>query len=202
MFVKERQFLRSYMGRMVDLLEMSETRTEDICAVRNMVCIAAANGGRTVIVGNGGSAGIASHLAIDFSKNAGIPAITFSDPCQITCLANDFGFEHWLAHAIRLNCRGSDVLIAISSSGRSANIINGVKSARSLGMGVATLSGMAPDNPLRAMGDVNLFADSRSYNLIETAHQFWLMAVVDLIIGETDYQADRVVGPLAETPSV
>jgi hypothetical protein len=54
---------------------------------------------------------------------------------------------------------------------------------------VITLSGMSADNPLRKLGDVNYWADSRSYNIVETAHQFWMMAVIDLIIGRAEYPA-------------
>jgi phosphoheptose isomerase len=83
------------------------------------------------------------------------------------------------------------VLVAISSSGRSANILNGVTEARKLGLAVVTLSGMQPNNPLRALGVVNFWADSHAYNLIETAHQFWMMSVIDLIIGDAVYPASR-----------
>ena len=58
-----------------------------------------------------------------------------------------------------------------------------------IGLEVITLSGMAADNPLRKLGDINYWADSRSYNIVETAHQFWMMAVIDLIIGRAEYPA-------------
>ena len=58
-----------------------------------------------------------------------------------------------------------------------------------MNLDVITLSGMSPDNPLRELGDVNYWVDSRSYNIVETAHQFWMMAVIDLIIGRAEYPA-------------
>ena len=152
-------------------------------------CRRRARGGRVIFIGNGGSAGIASHLAIDLSKNASVPAACFSDAGMMSCLANDFGFEEWLAHALRLNARAGDCLVAISSSGRSKNILNAVAKARTMKLDVITLSGMSPDNPLRDLGDVNYWIDSRSYNIVETAHQFWMMAVIDLIIGRAEYPA-------------
>ena len=118
-----------------------------------------------------------------------VPAACFSDASMMSCLANDYGFEEWLAHALRLNARAGDCLVAISSSGRSKNIINAVAKARAIGLDVITLSGMSPDNPLRELGDINYWADSRSYNIVETAHQFWMMAVIDLIIGRAEYPA-------------
>jgi len=90
---------------------------------------------------------------------------------------------------VRLNARPGDCLVAISVSGRSKNILNAVAKAREMDLKVVTLSGMTPDNPLRSLGDVNYWVDSRSYNIVETAHQFWMMAVIDLIIGRAEYPA-------------
>src|SRR5260370_1111303 len=150
-------------------------RVAQISATRAIWLGARERGGRVIFIGNGGSAGIASHLAIDLSKNAGVPATCFNDASAITCLANDYGFEEWLAHAVRLNARPGDCLVAISVSGRSKNILNAVAKAREMKLEVVTMSGMSPDNPLRSLGDVNYWVDSRSYNIVETAHQFWMM---------------------------
>lgn len=137
----------------------------------------------------------ASHIAIDLTKNAGIPSQTFNDAAEITCLANDFGYDNWIAQGIRLKAREADCLIAISSSGSSPNIANAARQARASKLSVVALSGMASDNPLRKLGNIDLWIDSRSYNLIEATHQFWLMSVVDLLIGGAVYRADREVQP-------
>jgi D-sedoheptulose 7-phosphate isomerase len=160
-----------------------------IAATREIWVRARELGGRVIFIGNGGSAGIASHLAIDLSKNASVPAVCFSDASMMSCLANDYGFDEWLAHAVRLNARPNDCLVAISSSGSSRNILNAVAKARAMKLDVITLSGMSLDNPLRKLGDVNFWVDSRSYNIVETAHQFWMMATIDLIIGRAEYPA-------------
>ena len=136
---------------------------------------------KVLIIGNGGSSAIASHLAIDFGRTAGIPAISFTDAATITCLANDFGYQEWCSQAIEMHGSAGDLLVAISSSGSSMNIINGVKKARELGISSCTLSGFDATNPLRQCGDVNLWLDSDNYNIVETIHQFWLMSVVELI---------------------
>ena len=73
-----------------------------------------------MFVGNGGSAGIASHLAIDFSKNGGLRSLAFNDASALTCLGNDLGYENVFAKQIDFHARAGDLLIAISSSGRSA----------------------------------------------------------------------------------
>ena len=182
-------FLDDYVGRLHRVMRVDDAVVAQITATREIWLRTCARGGRVVFIGNGGSAGIASHLAIDLSKNASLPAVCFSDASMMSCLANDFGFEEWLAHALRLNARAGDCLVAISSSGRSKNILNAVAKARAMNLDVITLSGMSPDNPLRELGDVNYWVDSRSYNIVETAHQFWMMAVIDLIIGRAEYPA-------------
>lgn len=182
-------FLDDYVGRLHRVIRVDDAVVAQIAATREIWLRTSARGGRVIFIGNGGSAGIASHLAIDLSKNASLPAACFSDASMMSCLANDYGFEEWLAHALRLNAREGDCLVAISSSGRSKNILNAVAKARAMKLDVITLSGMSPDNPLRELGDVNFWVDSRSYNIVETAHQFWMMAVIDLIIGRAEYPA-------------
>ena len=69
----------------------------------------------------------------------------------------------------------------ISSSGQSPNIVTAAKWARSAGFGLVTLSGFQSDNPLRALGDLNLWVNSLAYNVVETTHQSWLLAAIDRI---------------------
>ena len=83
-----------------------------------------------------------------------------------------------------------DLLIVISSSGRSENMLNGVKAARNGNLrAVVTLSGFAGNNPLRQLGDINLWINNRAYNFVENIHQVWLLAIVDLIIGKREYSS-------------
>jgi D-sedoheptulose 7-phosphate isomerase len=185
----QKAFLTDYVGRLHRAVSADESVFSQISATSAIWLRARERSGRVIFVGNGGSAGIASHLAIDLSKNASVPAACFSDASMMSCLANDYGFEQWLAYAVRLNARAGDCLVAISSSGRSKNIINAVAKAREMKLDIVTLSGMNPDNPLRTLGDVNFWVDSRSYNIVETAHQFWMMAAIDLIIGRAEYPA-------------
>jgi phosphoheptose isomerase len=188
--LQDQQFLADYFDRLRQVNVLNAELTKAVTETRDTFLKAKQAGAKVAIVGNGGSAGIAAHIAIDLSKNGKVPAICFNDAAQITCLANDYGFENWLAHAVRMNLRKGDVLVAISSSGKSPNILNAVKAGRELGLGIVTLSGFLADNPLRKLGDVNFWADSRAYNIVETAHQFWLMSVIDLIIGKAEYSAN------------
>ena len=143
-----------------------------------------------MIFGNGGSAAIASHCVVDLTKNADIRAINFNEADLITCFANDYGYEKWVEKAVEFYGDERDVFIGISSSGSSENILNGCLAARKKNFSkVITLSGMQAENPLRQLGDINLWANSMAYNHIENIHQIWLLAVVDLIIGNAEYTA-------------
>ncbi|MBO6837984.1 MAG: SIS domain-containing protein [Alphaproteobacteria bacterium] len=140
-------------------------------------------GGVLRIVGNGGSAAIASHMSVDFSKRGGIAAVAHNDAGMLTCLSNDLGYDQVYAHQIGLHGRAGDLLIAISSSGRSANILNACNSARDKGMKIVTLSGFKSDNPLRRLGDVNFYIASEEYGPVELSHMMLLSAAIDMLLG-------------------
>ena len=141
---------------------------------------------KVILVGNGASAAIASHCAVDFMKQAGIRAITFNEPSLLTCFANDYGYEKWVTKAIDYYADPGDVVILISSSGESKNIINGAKHAKARGCKVATFSGFSPRNSLRKIGDVNFWVNSDIYNIVECTHMIWLTSVIDLITARND----------------
>ena len=140
------------------------------------------NSGKVIIIGNGGSAAIASHVTIDLTKAAGIRAINFNESSLLTCLSNDYGYENWAKEAIDYYAEKNDLVILISSSGHSKNIINCAIKCKEKGLPIITLSGFMKNNPLRKMGDVNLWVDSESYNIVEITHQTWLLSVVDYLI--------------------
>jgi D-sedoheptulose 7-phosphate isomerase len=139
-----------------------------------------AAGGAIMFVGNGGSAAIASHVVVDFF-NAGMRATAFNDGPLLTCMGNDYGYEQVFAKPISLHARPGDLLVAISSSGQSRNILNAVAAGRERGCAVITLSGFRPDNPLRALGDHNFYVASTSYGYVEIAHQALCHAFFDLL---------------------
>ncbi|HEY0758052.1 MAG TPA: SIS domain-containing protein [Acidisarcina sp.] len=139
-----------------------------------------ANGNKLMFIGNGGSAGIASHMAIDFSKNGNMPALAFNDGAALTCLANDFGYDEVFARQMHFHARRGDLLVAISSSGRSPSILRAVDAALEIGCRVITFSGFDPANPLRSMGDVNFHVARHDYGLVEVAHTALVHAIVDL----------------------
>jgi len=136
-------------------------------------------GNKVIFAGNGGSAAIASHMATDYSKNGALRAWAMNDASMLTCLANDYGYDQVFAKQIEFHGRPGDLLVAISSSGKSANILAAVTVARKLGCSVLTMSGFAPDNPLRATGDMNLYLNSTSYGYVEIGHLALCHAIVD-----------------------
>lgn len=158
--------------------------------VRDLLLAASRSGRKTILVGNGGSAALASHVAVDLTKNARVRAINFNEADLITCFANDYGYERWIAKAVEEYADAGDVLIAISCSGRSKNVLGACEAARRIKCAsIVTFSGFSADNPLRQLGDENFWVDSRAYNLVELTHQFWLLALVDLLIGRLEYPA-------------
>lgn len=140
-------------------------------------------GNKLIFVGNGGSAAIASHMATDYSKNGDIRSLALNDSSMLTCLGNDLGYDRVFAKQIELHARPEDLVIAISSSGRSLNILNAVKAARATKCVVLTLSGFAPDNPLRCLGDINFYLNSDRYGFVEIGHLTICHAILDFICG-------------------
>lgn len=148
------------------------------------------SGKKIIVVGNGGSAAMASHVAVDLTKAAGCRAVTFNEADLLTCFANDYGYENWVERALKFYADKGDVVILISSSGTSKNIVNGANWAKQNGLKVITLSGFNSENPLRKIGDINLWVDSKGYNIIEMAHHIWLVSIVDYIVGYIEYKAN------------
>ena len=146
-------------------------------------------GKKVILAGNGGSAAIASHVSVDFTKAAGIRAINFNEADLLTCFANDYGFDRVFEKAVEFYGDEGDLLILISSSGSSANVVNAARRAKELDIGVITFSGFKSDNLLRQLGDINFWVDSKAYNIVEMTHHIWLLAVLDYIIGHIEYPA-------------
>ncbi len=142
-----------------------------------------AAGDKLIFVGNGGSAAIASHMATDYSKNGGVRALALNDSSMLTCLGNDLGYDRVFAKQVELYARKGDLVIAISSSGRSANILNAVDAALTAGCTVATMSGFTPDNPLRRKGEWNFYVTSDRYGFVEIGHLTICHAVLDFLCG-------------------
>jgi D-sedoheptulose 7-phosphate isomerase len=131
------------------------------------------------IIGNGGSAAISSHAAIDFMNVAKISTYTLHDSATLTCMANDYGYENAFSKVLDITIKKEDLLIVVSSSGESKNMINAVETAKKIGAIVMTLSGFDPKNTLRTLGDINIWSNSKDYGMVEMTHQFILHNLSD-----------------------
>lgn len=139
-------------------------------------------------VGNGGSSAIAMHMTADFMKNGGMNTCSLYDTAVITCLGNDYGYEYIFSRSIDVLAREEDLLVAISSSGSSENIINAIKSARDKGVVVITFTGFNSDNFVKHMGDLNVYVPCMQYGIVESIHNLILQQIVDLIV-----EKDKIV---------
>lgn len=135
--------------------------------------------GTVYVVGNGGSAGIASHFSTDLIKSMKIPSQTLYDSNLLTCLGNDYGYEEVFSYPLEKLLKKEDLLVAISSSGKSQNILNAAKVAIEKGSSLITLSGFEESNPLKSLGQLNFWIPKKDYGLVETAHFFLLHTIVD-----------------------
>ena len=139
------------------------------------------SGNRVFFIGNGASASMASHFAADFAKNGRIRTEVFTDLALITAIANDISYDQVFAEPLRLRMTKGDMLVAISSSGNSPNVLRGAETARELGGTIVTISAMKEKNALRKLGDLNFYAPAQTYGLSETSHatvlHFWMDVV-------------------------
>lgn len=126
--------------------------------------------GKAMVIGNGGSAAIASHVQNDLCKAVGLRAVGMYEVPLLTALSNDFSYEDVFEREIEFWADKGDLLIAISSSGRSENILRAVRTALRHECSVITLSGFHADNPLRRMGHLNFYVPADTYGYVETAH--------------------------------
>lgn len=158
-----------------------------LIAMKDVLIKANKKGKKIIFVGNGASAAIASHCALDFTKQGKIRSVCFNEAALLTAFGNDYGYEHWVENALKCWADKGDVVVLISSSGKSPNLVNAAKYARQKGFPVITFSGFSKKNPLKSLGNINFWVNNSSYNIVECTHMIWLMLVCDLIIGKMEY---------------
>ena len=189
MIKKDTKFLDKYFDDFKKLINFnSDEIKKKLINLKKIFITTKKNRKKILIFGNGGSAAIASHFSVDLTKNAKIRCTNYNEPDLITCFSNDFGYERWVEMAIKYYGNKGDVLIVISSSGKSKNMINACIAARKKKFSkIITLTGHLVNNPVKKLGDINLWVNSKAYNYIENIHQFWLLSLVDLVIGKKNY---------------
>tara|TARA_Y100001970_G_C14259925_1_gene879580 strand:+ start:36612 stop:37160 length:549 start_codon:yes stop_codon:yes gene_type:complete len=134
------------------------------------------------IFGNGGSASIASHVSTDLNKVCNIKSRNFNEANHITCFSNDYGYDKWISETLKIYLKKSDLVILISSSGNSKNIVNAAKYCSKKKIKLITLTGFYKKNNLRSINKynkLNIWVNSKNYNIIENLHQIILLTAID-----------------------
>jgi D-sedoheptulose 7-phosphate isomerase len=181
-YMSEIKRLENYLKVLSSKIIPNKEIFDKILKIKKLIMMSKKNKSKILVFGNGGSAAIASHFSVDLTKNAKVSAMNFNEADLITCFANDYGFENWISKTIEHYADKNDILILISSSGRSKNMINACKAAKKKRvLKIITFTGNKKNNPLSKLGDLNLWVDSNIYNHIENTHQTWLLSICDLI---------------------
>ena len=133
------------------------------------------------LIGNGASSSMASHFATDITKNGRIRTHVFTDSSLLSAVGNDYCFEELYVKPLEWYAEPGDLVIAISSSGNSANILNACRTAQEKKLSIVTLSGMGATNSLRTLGHINFYIDAPTYGLAESGHAVILHHWMDLL---------------------
>lgn len=133
-------------------------------------------------IGNGGSSAIASHMTADYMKNGGMNTYSLYDNAVTTCMGNDYGYEAIFSRPMEFLVKEGDLVVAISSSGNSPNIITAIETAKAKGATVITCTGFSPDNRAKQCGDLNIYVPSEKYGIVESIHNMMLQQIVDTIM--------------------
>ena len=175
----KKEYIIHYLDKFSNLIKKYDNK--DFLKIINHLKEVKKKNKKVIIVGNGGSAAMASHVSVDLTKMCKIRAINFNEADLLTCFSNDYGYENWVKKALSFYADRGDLLICISSSGESKNIINGAKFAKKIGCNVVTLTGFKKENRVKKTGRVNLWINSNNYNIVEMTHHIWLLSIVDFI---------------------
>lgn len=177
------QYLNEY-GNLIntpEILKILESAGEMLLKQRH-------SKGRLLIFGNGAASSIAGHAALDFTKQGKLRSLCFHDPALLTAFANDFGYENAYAEIISHYYEPTDIVIFVSVSGESPNIVQGLKRAKDLGLRTVGFSGKSQNNSLNSAVDNAFWVDSHAYNIVENVHSIWLLSLCDYLIGESIYE--------------
>ena len=179
--------LNNYLLSYKNLIFSNSAETKLVSLQKDIEKISQNN--KVFVFGNGGSAAIADHFAVDMTKNAGITTLSLNTSSLITCFANDYGYDQWMKQALKFYAKPGDMVFLISSSGNSQNVVNACQYANKNNIQSVTFTGFSSDNSLKSIGKVNFWVDAKSYNIVENIHQIWMLSIVDLIIGKSEYSA-------------
>lgn len=139
-------------------------------------------GGMQFFCGNGASATMAEHMSHDWFQNAKINTYTCSETAHITAISNDVSYDDVFAYRIARVMSEKDILVTISSSGNSRNVIRAIEEARKKGSFIITISGKSKENQSCQIGDLNFYVPLDTYGLVESSHAVLLHSALDAFL--------------------
>lgn len=181
--IKKKEFnFSKYFSTISNKFAPNDLLIRSLLILKKKILLCSRRRKKIIIFGNGGSSAIASHFALDLTNVTKIRCVNFSDSSFITCFSNDYGFDNWINKALELYADNGDLLILISSSGMSKNMINAVKKSKIEFSSIITFTGFNKKNNLKKLGDLSFYVDSNIYNVVENVHQIWLLSIVDSLL--------------------
>lgn len=184
-----KKLLSNYINHIAELT--TELNKDKILELKKLILETKRKKGKVIIFGNGGSISTANHFSVDLTKNAKIKCISISNDNLITCFSNDYGFENWIKKSIEYFADRTDLIIFLSVSGESENILNAARYAMKRKIKIFSLTGHKKLNSLNKICKNNIWINSMSYNAVEILHSIILLNIVDLIIGKNIYNSKR-----------
>jgi D-sedoheptulose 7-phosphate isomerase len=181
-------------GERLDLDDAVDALVDSILSIKD-------SNAKILLIGNGGSAAIVSHTQNDLCKMVGVRAMVFTEGPLLTATANDDGYHAVFHRPIELWADAHDLLIAVSSSGESENVVKAATAARAKGCRLVTMTGFSPTNRLRQVGDVNVYVPAATYGYVETAHALIAHCVTDIAMLRAGAATVRLDDAVFETPS-
>jgi len=147
--------------------------------------------GKIYFFGNGASASFANHMALDFSKNGKISSRSLSDSALLTALSNDYSYEKAMVEFLKIdNVSKNDLIITISSSGNSPNIINVLNYCNENNFKSLALSGLKSNNMSIKLADYSIYVPMMTYGMVECIHQIMLHLILDQYMGIQEWSRD------------
>ncbi len=174
--------IKNYLKNISSNINITNKEIIKLIEIKKALIKAKKNKNKVLIFGNGGSSSIASHFAIDLIKNFKMRCLNFNDNSLLSCFSNDYGFDKWILKSIEIFADKQDIIIFISSSGKSKNMIEGIKFAKKRKIkNLITFTGGNKNNPLSKKSYISLWVNSNIYNYIENTHQILLLSIIDSI---------------------
>ena len=180
-----KNFFKKYFSTQTKLINFDNKTYDKLANVKKCLLEVKKKRKKVMIFGNGGSAAIASHFSVDLTKNSNIRCVNFNESSLLTCFSNDYGYENWIKKALEIYSSKGDILILVSCSGNSTNLVNANEYALKKGLKTIVLTGCKKNNKLNILkNNVKIWINSFSYNTIEITHHLILLSVIDKFVNE------------------